>query len=160
MIIGKLISDCQGGMINTIFPLPRPAHPWPLQRYLSKSDKQINKNDQKVSQKLLIVKGIANIFFAPSKRAIGACPGQFRSQKAHGDHPKKTYFSKKWTKNCHRRSNGSTYPLTNLVFENSMFEKYLSVKQKLQYKDCFLFIAWFDPVLTGWEIPILIHSGG
>ena len=102
----------------------------------------------------------AKSILSMSKRAIGACPGQFRSQKAHVDHPKKTYFSKKWTKNCHRRSNGSTYPLTNLVFENSMFEKYLSVKQKLQYKDCFLFIAWFDPVLTGWEIPILIHSGG
>ena len=43
------------------------------------------------------------------------------------------------------------------VFENGPFENYLPVNQQLQCKECSLFIAWLEELLSGGEIPVLMQ---
>ena len=106
---------------------------------------------------MLIIGVKAKIFFHPSRRVIGACQGQFTTPTSLL--AKKKLFLKKWPKNCLRSlsSESRWKPKIFFVFENGPFENYLPVNQQLQCKECSLFIAWLEELLSGGEIPVMMQ---
>ena len=88
----------------------------------------MTKNYQKVFTKVACPKS----FLLLPKCSWGHVRVNFTSQKkAFQNHPRKSPISQKIASGHFSFS----------VFENGLFENYLLVKQRLQCKDCFLFIA-------------------